>query len=294
MKSAEAYSLEKVSFDPAHPTSTTSLVAIRRSLSPQSKTALELVAGHPLLSLDQIVLLSQQASLRVRLALQQLVGFQLVRQVSQEIEVRWLLTSTGIAYLAAVAGYGRAVKRFARLRGWKGGLESVVRHWKHTQVENRLFLQLAEMARTRHARLTWRSEFESRLYYQARGRRWSLLPDGGGVYQDRKRRIRVAVEIDRTRASASLMRVKLAQYYAYIQSPSFGPSEGEEFRLLVVTSSWERARHLRQLLLDLRHEAPGYRLRVWLTTFDLLDARGAGEAIWREVDQWERCYCIEL
>jgi hypothetical protein len=268
-------------------------VALKRILSAQEKRILETIAAHPMLLLSELALVSQESQWRVRAALGQLAKLKLVKPVSRGDETRFVLAEVGVAYLAAVAGFGRAARRYAVARGWKRGLGSVIRHWEHTEAENEFFLQFAEVAKTRGARLVWHSELECRLYYEARGRRRSFLPDGEGVYQDKHGWIHFALEIDRGNASTHKLRAKLSQYYAYVESHLFRSSGSEDFRLFVVSKSWERAKTLRRIALELAHQFSVARLPMWITTSELLQAKGVDQAIWRKIDRWERCHCIE-
>ncbi len=272
--------------------SLTSLAGLKRMLAPLAKRALDEVAAHPMLSTPEIALSLQISERGLQTMLKELRGFKLIQAASQERDERFVLTQLGIAYLAAAQGFGRAVKGYALARGWKHGTTSMANYWEHTKSENRFFLQLAQAAKAHGARVTWRSELECRLYYEARGRRESFLPDGDAVYQGDWGQVRLALEIDRSRASIRKLRRKFNQYLASWQSRVFGALSDRDFRLLVVTTSWQRAKVLRRLVLEL---ARPFRttLPILITTFEMLERPGLDRPIWHRVDTWERCYCIE-
>lgn len=284
--------LTDTAFDSANPTAFTSLIALKRDLSPQTKRVLNEVAAHPLLTALEIATLLDDESGQTHRALKQLTQLHLLQAHQTHNETRYVVSHVGIHYLAAVNGFGRAANQYSKARGWKKSLSQLVRHWEHTQIENKFFLEFARVAREHNARFEWRSETESRLYYTAQGRRWSFQPDGMCVYSDEKRRVQIAVEIERHRNSKKRLRDKFTWYAMYVDSLLYRTTREEEFRLLVVTPSWERARIIRRIVHELARLRASRLLPMWLTTFDLPDTQGVARPIWRKVDTWERTMCI--
>jgi|GEM_PF-1428901 len=251
------------------------LAQISLNLTPLAKRLLDEIAAHPLLTREELTLLLRGTLRWVRPALAEMSRLKLI----EPHESRYLVAPKGQQYLALVAGFGNAVRRYARARGWAGGFSEMVRHLEHTKAENEFFLRLAEVARERHHRLTWLSELEGRLYYEA-GPRWhSFLPDGRGAYIAGKKRYEFALEIDRSRSPLARFRGKLSEYDACINSNVLR-SEGIEFlRLLVVTNSWERAEAWRRAALEEKVRFP-----IFVTTFDRLTASGVDAPIWLRGD----------
>ncbi len=268
------------------------LAQISLNLTPLAKRLLDEIAAHPLLTREELTLLLRGTLRWVRPALAEMIQLKLI----EPYESRYLIAPKGQQYLALVAGFGNAVCRYARARGWAGGFSELVRHLEHTKAENEFFLHLAEVARVRHHRLTWLSELEGRLYYEA-GPRWhSFLPDGRGAYIAGKKRYEFALEIDRSRSPLARFRGKLSEYDACINSNVLR-SEGIEFlRLLVVTNSWERAEAWRRSAVEEKARFP-----IFITTFDRLEASGVDAPIWLrgDVARSERAaaspkvYCFE-
>ncbi len=293
--SANPSSLTLAELDGRPRTPLSQWVQLKSRLAPQEKRVLNEIGAHPMLAASEISLLRQEAPWRVKAALGALERFKLIEAHRRDEETRFVVSNAGVQYLAACAGFGRAAKRYARARGWKHGTRSMIRHWEHTKAENQFFLQFAQAAQKHGGYLTWRSELECCLYYEARGRRRSFLPDGEGIYRDSYRRIHFALEIERGRTSLHKLRVKLTQYYAFMESRLFRQTSGGEFRLFMVTTSWPRALKLRRIALELAQQWGMARLPLWITTFNWLRAEslGVGAAIWRGIDKWERCHCIE-
>lgn len=244
-------------------------------LKPLAKRLLDEIAAHPLLKRQDLAMLLRVSLRRIRSALAEMGPLKLI-QVHEE---RYLITPRGQQYLAQVAGFGNAVGRYARARGWGNGFDSLLRHWEHTQAENDFFLRLARIARARGHRLTWLSELEARLYYEA-GQDWhSFLPDGRGTYIAGRRRYEFALEMDRSRSSLERFRGKFAEYDACVSSNVLRSEGVESLRLLVVTASWERAEAWRRTALEVK-----VRLPVFITTADRLAASGVDAPIWLRGD----------
>jgi DNA-binding PadR family transcriptional regulator len=248
---------------------------IALTLKPLTKQLLDEIAAHPLLKRQDLSMLLKVSLRRIRSAIAEMRPLKLI-EVHEE---RYLIAPRGQQYLAQVAGFGNAVGRYARARGWGNGFDSLVRHWEHTQAENDFFLALARVARERGHRLTWLSELEARLYYEA-GQDWhSFLPDGRGTYIAGRKRYEFALEMDRSRSSLERFRGKFAEYDACVSSNVLRSEGVESLRLLVVTASWERAEAWRRTALEVK-----VRLPVFITTHDRFAASGVDALIWLRGD----------
>lgn len=266
---------------------------IALSLRPLAKRLLDEIAAHPLLTRQELGLLFQAPLRRVQPALEKLTTLQLI----ETHDAKYLITPKGQHYLALVAGFGNAVMRYARARGWGKGFNVLLRRWEHTQQENKFFLHLAKLARAHGHGLTWFSELESRLYYEAGQRHHSFLPDGRGTYLVGEERYEFALEIDRTNSAQERLRGKLAEFEACVSSNVLR-REGIEFlRVLVVTKSWERADTWWRAA-----ESAQIRFPLFITTFDRLYASKADAPIWLRGDHPKqdqsaaaasKTYCLE-
>lgn len=246
------------------------------ALLPLEKRALDEIAAHPLLKVEELALLLNASQFRVGTALARLEAFKLIEQHDD----MYLLAAHGEHYLAMVAGFGNAVRRYAHARGWGRGYAMLLKHREHTRAENEFFLHLAAIARVRRHALAWLSELESRLYYEAGNRRHSFMPDGRGTYQAGNWRYEFALEIDRSRASQAKVRRKLAEYAACVNSNILRREGIELLRVLIVTNSWERA----DMLWDVAIRSAGG-VPIFITTFDRYRASGADAAIWLRADE---------
>jgi hypothetical protein len=266
---------ELVTPNPSTQEGATFLAQIALNLQPLEKRILDEIAAHPLLTRDEIVLLLQATRRRVQPGLMKMTALKLI----EAHDGRYLIAPKGQKYLALAAGFGNAVQRYARARGWGKGFGSLMRHWEHTQEENKFFLHLAEVAQERGHTLTWLSELESRLYYEAGQRRHSFLPDGRGTYIAGDARFEFALEIDRSGSPQKRFRGKLAEYEACIGSNVLRSEGIELLRVLVVTKSWERAKTWRRAAQNVRVQFP-----IFITTFDRLYASRADARIWWRID----------
>jgi hypothetical protein len=253
----------------------TFLAQIALNLQPLEKRILDEIAAHPLLTRDEIVLLLQATRRRVQPGLAKMTALKLI----EAHDGRYLIAAKGQKYLALAAGFGNAVQRYARARGWGKGFGSLMRHWEHTQEENKFFLHLAGVAQERGHTVTWLAELESRLYYEAGQRRHSFLPDGRGTYMAGDTRFEFALEIDRSGSPQKRFRGKLAEYEACIGSNVLRSEGIELLRVLVVTKSWERAETWHRAAQNVRVQFP-----IFITTFDRLYASGADARIWWRID----------
>lgn len=278
----------------AHLTTAESLAATQRDLSRAAKRVLAEIGAHPLLNAAEISDVIQDALWRVRRALAQLRIFGLVEEITGEGETRFVLSSRGMALLAAVHGFRQTPRRYLKARGWTRGMNGLVHFHAHTQLANAFMLQVARIARARNARFEWRSELESWLYYRAQGRRWSFRPDALCFYQEGTLRLQCALEIERHRASRASIERKLVAYQAYLESALYRISQSEQFRVWMVVTSWQHAERVREIILHIARARSAPILPVWLTTLDLVRARGVAHPIWRRADTWQRGYAVEI
>lgn len=277
----------------AHPTTVESLAATHRDLARAAKRVLAEIGAHPLLSAAEISDVIQDALWRVRCALAQLQKHALVEPITRAQETRFVLSSRGMAYLAAVHGFRQTPRRYLKARGWTRGMNGLVHFHTHTQWANAFMLQVAKIARARNARFEWRSELESFLYYRSQGRRWSFRPDALCFYQEGALRLQCALEIERHRASRSSIERKLKAYQAYLESALFRVSQSEQFCVWMVVTSWQHAERVRACVLQLARSRAAPVLPIWLTTLDLVRERGVAYPIWRRADTWQRGYAVE-
>lgn len=277
----------------ANPTTMESLAATQRDLLRAAKRVLVEIGAHPLLNAAEISDVIQDALWRVRRALAQLRTFGLIEHITREGETRFVLSSRGMAYLAAVQGFRQTPRRYLKARGWTRGMNGLVHFHAHTQLANAFMLQVANLARKRNARFEWRSELESFLYYRAQGRRWSFRPDALCFYQEGALRLQCALEIERHRASRASIERKLVAYQAYLESSLYRESQSEQFRVWMVVTSWQHAERVRAMILEVARSRAAPILPVWLTTLDLMRARGVAHPIWRRADTWQRGFAVE-
>ncbi len=255
---------------------TRALAQIALSLQPLDKRILDEIAAHPLLTRKDLIVLLQVSRRWVQPGLTKLMALKLV----QVQDAKYLIAPKGQKYLALTAGFGHAVRRYGHARGWGKGFDTLIRHGKHTEQENKFFLHLAKVAVARGHTFTWLSELESRLYYEAGQRRHSFLPDGRGSYIAGGQRYEFAVEIDRSRSPQERFRRKLAEYEACISSNVLRSEGIELLRLLVLTNSWERADTWCRAVQTVQARFP-----IFITTFDRVYASGADAPIWLRGDE---------
>lgn len=324
---------------PSSTKSTSDPFTVARSLGTAEKLILDEIANHPLLSVDEMAVLLHFQPWRAKQAIGKLVELDLVEghsvkaprlepaeSLAKDVgtadanrdaaENRFVLSAKSVPYLAMIAGFERAVRRFVRARGWLDGFDTLVRFWEHTREENAFFLGLAEVARQRHDELVWLSELEGRLFYDdgheylarvgprrprpsvqvapktgvrrqfVKPWRRSFLPDGRGRYSAGGLRYEFALEIDRNRQAKTKMRRKLLEYYACLTSNILRGKGIELLRLLIVTTGWKRAESLVATALELEEEVQVKGLLpIFITTFNELRQHAANDAIWVRVDQ---------
>lgn len=285
-------SLTTARIQPGRPSLET-LIALKRELSPQAKRLLHQVANFPLLSQGEAEELLGDYSGQVGRLLRELVSWSLVIAYEKEPSLRFVPSQRGVALLAAEAGFGEAVRRYVHHRGWLDRFRRLVGHWDHTVAENHIALALIRAARETGGDLKWRSEPESRLYYAAQGRHWSFLPDGAGLYTRGAGRIQFALEVERSRTSRAKLERKFTQYFLYVETALYRRMQSEEFRLLLLTTSWERAHLIRSLVTTLAGRLLAPVLPVWITTLGLFQAVGPARSIWRTAVTWTPSSCFE-
>jgi len=252
-----------------------SMGAIALTLGPLEKRLLDEIAAHPLLTDLQLGSLVRATMRRTKPGVELLQRFKLIDERSG----KYLVGQKGVGYLASVAGFGKAVERYVRARGWGRGFESLLHYWKHTQEENEFFLHLATVARRHRHSLTWYSELESRLYYQMDNQWHSFLPDGRGTYEAKGERYEFVLEVDRSRMSNDKIRRKFTEYSVCLASNVLRGEGIEHLRVLVLTTSLERAETLRRTITSVASNVP-----VFITTLERLRKSGADQPIWLKVE----------
>lgn len=324
------------------------LAAITLALFALDKQILNWIADHPLLDAAELAFIAQMPVRSIRRSLNRLRKWKLIKAYAYHRlsdPMCCVLTDKGIWLLTAWAGLGTAIKTYAHLRGWDHGFGGIIKHWHHTRLENRINLEFLREAREReHTLVGWHSELESQLYspkvklaphFRSRpsserdierseivggdsipsldeyGQNMArFLPDGSGVYDTGDARYTIAVEVDRSKANMQKMQGKL-DYYSF----AVGQDDNVTWRILFVTTGWQRARHLADLVLrdsfntlrddsfqNLRGDAlvkaikQQDRFDLWLsrilpvfiTTVDALKGHGIAGKIWMNV--WNAIY----
>jgi len=259
------------------------LAALTHSLYALDKQVLTWIADHPLLDAVELAFIAQMPARSIRRSITRLQQWGLIEVCTQRRASRarcYVVSEKGVWLLTAWVGLGTAIKTYAHLRGWEQGFGGLVKHWEHTRLENRIYLQFLRAARARgHRLITWYSELESQLYAEkvrlAPHRRWRpstewdmersemvgsdffpsleaygqnmarFLPDGSGVYDSGDHYYVIAVEVDRSKASMRKMQGKL-DYYTHARDRR----DDVTWRILFVTTGWRRARHLADLVLQ--------------------------------------------
>lgn len=165
-----------------------------------------------------------------------------------------------------------------------------------------------------------RREFASLLGHHSSHDLKSFLPDSRGMYQDDKCAYTIMVEIDRTRANHNKLWQKIHYYLR-----TMDPKAQSSWRILVVTTGWQRAAHIADLVVQralgyLARDLNRYRgesliaklkecqgldavlcslLPVYVTTIRELCERGIASPIWLTAEDamngvlTERRCCLE-
>ena len=168
------------------------LATLSLALQALDRQVLRLVGSHPLLNAKQLALVEQVTTRSVHRSLRRLRRWGLIeehrlrlgkprrkkkltRAERQSAKAHYLtLTELGVRFFTASAGYGTAVERYARARGWKHRFGELVKHAEHTQLENEVFVQFVQTARRRGDELVfWRSDLEARLYIDGSDHEWA-------------------------------------------------------------------------------------------------------------------------
>lgn len=243
------------------------LAATALTLNDTDHKLVRLVAAHPLLSAKELEQLTNLYQSQIATSLQRLSKLGLVerstvpafevltesaeiesdkRKLQRKREIKYYVTTElGERYLAAVDGFGTALARYRQVKLWSPEqTKRLVRQWSHTRLGNMLFVKLTCAVRTRGWELEWLSETESRLYFSLNGKRHVFMPDGRGVLRIEEARIHFVVEIDAARSNADKMRRKIARYYAGVVARILPENPNETLRILIVTHSAERMKHL--------------------------------------------------
>lgn len=243
------------------------LAALNLAIRFTDHKLIRLIAGHPLLSEQEMAILLRCDRAQISAGLKKLVAMDLIestsapspdallevaeiamdaRKFKRKMETRYYVTTErGEGYLAATDGFGEALERYRKAKLWSPEqTQRLVRQWSHTRLGNILFAKLALAMQARNLELEWFSETESRLYFSINGKQYAFLPDGRGLLKGSGRVVPFVVEIDTTRSNEDKMRRKLARYYAGVIERLLPENPNETLRILIITHSPERMRHL--------------------------------------------------
>lgn len=193
----------------------------------------------------------------------------------------FVLTRLGWRYAAMEAGYGRALKRFAKRRASVRNVRRLVFHLAHTRATNLFFLDWVRMARQCGAAFKWVAEAECGLYFRRGSRLHAWLPDGLGIWQGKQGMFRFVLELDRTRESRANLRQKFREYYWRREWLRERGSTGEMPPVLVVTTGWKCATRIREVLDEARVFNLFAPLPMWVTTFKDIAREGISGRIWQ-------------
>lgn len=315
------------------------LARLSLSLRPLEERVLNALAWYPLLCASQLAVLLDADLSNVTKACKTLQAFGLIeahRAVMPKRDhtgrhiplVHYLLTAAAIRYLAAQEGIGSNVRvnQYIKARHWENGFARLVHQLNHTRWMNAFFVEMHKCARTRGMQCDWRSEFDARIYFQSNYQQYlerrptfgykpqsqsrrgeafrslnrrkilALLPDGIGVIQTPDVRHLFALEVDLTRSARDKLGRKLREYLLANMEKQF------EGTILVLTTSWQRARTWREMVWDTMAfdpedgnsaqdqtpliESGETILPVWITTIHMFKEQGVTEPIWWNV--WKR------
>ncbi|HZQ05968.1 MAG TPA: MarR family winged helix-turn-helix transcriptional regulator [Anaerolineae bacterium] len=243
------------------------LAALNLSIRSTDHRLIRLIAAHPLLSEQEMAILMRCDRAQISAGLKKLVAMNLIesltaplsdaimqvaeiamdaRKFKRKMETRYYATTErGERYLAAIDGFGEALERYRQAKLWSPEqTQRLVRQWSHTRLGNILFAKLAQAMNARDLELEWFSETESRLYFSISGKQYAFLPDGRGMLKGKGRVVPFVVEIDTTRSNEDKIRVKIARYYAGVIEHILPENPNETLRILMVTHSPDRMRHL--------------------------------------------------
>lgn len=246
------------------------LAALNLAIRFTDHKLIRLIAAHPLLSEQEMSILLRCDRAQISAGLKKLVAMELIestsapspdalleiaaiaidaRKFKRKMETRYYLTTErGERYLAAIDGFGAALARYRQAKLWSPDqTQRLVRQWSHTRLGNILFVKLALAIHARNLELEWFSETESRLYFTVNGKQYAFLPDGRGMLKGKGRIVPFVVEIDTTRSNETKMRRKLARYYAGVIERLLPENPNETLRILLITHSPDRMRHLMKI-----------------------------------------------
>lgn len=247
------------------------------SLSDTDHKLVQLIAAHPLLSAQEMEILTNLYPSQIATSVTRLVKFGLMerrtipanevltdaaeietdkRKLQRKREIKYyIIVERGERYLTASDGFGTALARYRQVKLWSPEqTQRRVREWTHTRLGNMLFVKLTRAAHVRGWELEWLSESESRLYFSVNGKRQAFLPDGRGVLHAGDKHIHFVVEIDTTRSNADKLRKKIARCYASVVARMVPENPEEKTTILFITHSTERMKHLMQLAREIEIE----------------------------------------
>jgi len=246
------------------------LAALNLAIRFTDHMLIRLIAAHPLLSEQEMAVLLECDRAQISVGLKKLVSMDLIestsapspdallevaeiamdaRKFKRKLETRYYVTTEiGERYLAAIDGFGAALARYRQAKLWSPEqTQRLIRQWSHTRLGNILFIKLAQAIHARNLEMEWLSETESRLYFTLNGKQYAFLPDGRGILKGKGRVVPFVVEIDTTRSNETKMRRKLARYYAGVIERILPENPNETLRILIITHSPDRMRHLMKI-----------------------------------------------
>lgn len=208
--------------------------------------------------------------------------------MTNEPEVRYVLTRKGMEYLAANAGVSSAVfRRHAGIAFFDPGAGErpldAVPHVEHTIGVNRVVACLAADARAQGGRLAqWLNEAESaHRFVTPSGRRSWIRPDASGRLDLWGGRHWFLLEYERGTLDGGDLRVKLAGYRRYYDSCVWEQGFPSEPVLLFVCADDRAERRVLHALAESTGTLPAFVTAEW--RFTLASSRAAGmlDRIWR-------------
>jgi len=207
------------------------------ALPPRALYTLQIVGQHPLLRMPQLTEVCDDPPARVRATLAWLTGHGLAEpnECAGERAGRYVLTRRGLRLLAAEADLPVAAYREAygvledTDEGARRGLDFAAANLAYTTALLDVFFALLRMARARGGTLSWWWEWTCTRTFDWEGERRLLRPDANAMYEERRRRLRLVVELDRSTCPLGDIADQLARYHGYAQAVcEAGADWGEE------------------------------------------------------------------
>lgn len=265
-------------------------------LSPLQKELLSFLAGLPLITIEDLAMLSARSDNEewVRRCLIDLKERGLAEEYIRDphlLHRHYFITYAGLSFLAACCG--TTARAYARARGWSVrdalgdrvvSVSHLARIFEHTQEVREVALALAQEAARRDQTITWYDEREARVYFTRYGERKVLAPDARIHWGEHV----LFVEVDRGTYAVTRLMDRLETYYDF-RARAEHRRFGNRLRLLVVAPQenqrdrqwlWQASR------LANRRDAPPLDLLV--TNREAMRKHGIGAPIWRGVGNEDR------